>query len=65
MILSLQSLLGIVTFVALAWLLSERRSAIPWRVVTGGLLLQFALAAVLLLPATSPSYIGVKAIWLM
>ncbi|KPK40084.1 MAG: nucleoside:proton symporter [Gammaproteobacteria bacterium SG8_47] len=41
-------LIGHRTAGAVAWLLSERRSAIPWRVVTGGLLLQFALAAVLL-----------------
>ncbi len=48
MILSLQSLLGILTFVVLAWLLSERRRAVPWRIVFGGLLLQFVLAALLL-----------------
>jgi CNT family concentrative nucleoside transporter len=48
MFLSLQSLFGILTFVVLAWLLSERRTAIPWRIVIGGLLLQFVLAGLLL-----------------
>ena len=43
-----QSLLGIAAIVALAWALSENRRVFPWRVVVGGLLLQAALALLLL-----------------
>ncbi|MXW63535.1 MAG: NupC/NupG family nucleoside CNT transporter [Bacteroidetes bacterium SB0662_bin_6] len=38
------SLLGLVVFVALAWVIGERRKSIDLRIVTGGLLLQFGLA---------------------
>lgn len=38
------SLLGLVVFVALAWLIGERRKSIDLRIVLGGLLLQFGLA---------------------
>ncbi|HBJ36904.1 MAG TPA: NupC/NupG family nucleoside CNT transporter [Planctomycetaceae bacterium] len=37
-------LFGLVAFIALAWLVSECRRMFPWRVVIGGLALQFALA---------------------
>lgn len=40
--------LGVVTFVALAWAVSSYRSKMPWRVVLGGLGLQFALAVLVL-----------------
>ena len=43
-----QSLLGILVFVAVAWALSEKRSAAPWRTVTIGIGLQFLLAGALL-----------------
>ncbi|MBV9331076.1 MAG: nucleoside:proton symporter [Alphaproteobacteria bacterium] len=43
-----QSLLGIAVIIALAWALSENRRAFPWRVVAGGVLLQAAVAMVLL-----------------
>jgi CNT family concentrative nucleoside transporter len=43
-----QSLLGYCGFIALAWLLSEKRSVVPWRTVFGGVALQFALAVVIL-----------------
>jgi concentrative nucleoside transporter, CNT family len=43
-----QSLLGIVAIVALAWALSENRRAFPWRIVVGGLILQAAIALLLL-----------------
>jgi len=36
--------LGLISFIALAWLVSERRRMFPWRVVLGGLALQFSLA---------------------
>ncbi len=38
------SLLGLVVFIGLAWLMSSHKGKFPWRVVAGGLLLQFALA---------------------
>jgi len=37
-------LLGLISFIALAWLVSEQRRLFPWRVVIGGLALQFTLA---------------------
>jgi len=43
-----QSLLGIVAIIAAAWLFSENRRAFPVRTVASGLVLQFALALVLL-----------------
>jgi CNT family concentrative nucleoside transporter len=43
-----QSLLGIVAIIALAWALSENRRVFPWRIVVGGLLLQAAIALLLL-----------------
>jgi CNT family concentrative nucleoside transporter len=43
-----QSLLGIAAIIALAWALSENRSAFPWRTVLAGLILQAALALLLL-----------------
>lgn len=44
----LRGLLGVVTILTLAWLLSENRRNITWRPVVVGLLLQFLLAFVLL-----------------
>ncbi len=43
----LQAALGYLVLLALAWLLSRRRRAIPLRVVFGGVGLQFALAALI------------------
>ncbi|MDH5301961.1 MAG: nucleoside:proton symporter [Gammaproteobacteria bacterium] len=43
-----QSMLGIVTFIGVAWLLSEQRRQFPVRVVVSGVLLQFVLAVLLL-----------------
>jgi CNT family concentrative nucleoside transporter len=48
LLLHLQSLLGIVAIVLLAWLLSENRRAFPVRTVISGFALQFALALLLL-----------------
>jgi CNT family concentrative nucleoside transporter len=42
------SVLGIVVFIGLAWLMSSHKRRFPWRVVIGGLLLQFAFAALIL-----------------
>jgi CNT family concentrative nucleoside transporter len=44
----LQSALGICVIIALAWALSEDRRAFPWRTVIAGLMLQAALALLLL-----------------
>jgi CNT family concentrative nucleoside transporter len=44
----LQSALGLVVFVAIAWVLSENRRAFPWQLVVVGIGLQILLAAVLL-----------------
>jgi concentrative nucleoside transporter, CNT family len=44
----LQALLGIAGLLAIAWLASEKRRAIPWRAVLSGIALQVALALLLL-----------------
>jgi CNT family concentrative nucleoside transporter len=46
--LHLQSALGVVAIIALAWLISENRRAVPWRPVLVGLIITFSLAALLL-----------------
>ena len=48
----MQPLLGLVLFIALAWILSLDRRAFPWRTVLCGLGLQFLLAYLIL--CTSP-----------
>jgi len=47
-LLNLQSALGICALIAIAWLLSERKRAFPWRVVLAGIAAQLVLAAVFL-----------------
>jgi CNT family concentrative nucleoside transporter len=47
-VLTLQSAFGFVAIFLIAWLLSENRRAVPWRIVISGALLQIVLAAVLL-----------------
>ncbi|MCC7167449.1 MAG: nucleoside:proton symporter [Rhodospirillales bacterium] len=44
----LQSLIGILGLTALAWLVSENRRRVSWKVAAGGLAFQFLLALVLL-----------------
>jgi len=48
MFLALQSAFGFVAIFLIAWLLSENRRAVPWRIVISGALLQIALAMLLL-----------------
>jgi len=48
-LLALQSAFGFISLFLIAWLLSENRRAVPWRIVIAGTLLQIALAALLLL----------------
>ncbi|MCG8546221.1 MAG: nucleoside:proton symporter [Alphaproteobacteria bacterium] len=43
-----QGWLGVVFLLVLPWALSENRAAIPWRLVISGVVLQFALALLLL-----------------
>lgn len=43
-----QSLLGLVTLMFLAWLLSEDRRRVDWRLLLSGVVLQFAIALLLL-----------------
>lgn len=42
------SLLGLATFIGIAWLMSSHKRNFPWRVVAGGLALQLLLAALIL-----------------
>ena len=44
----IQGLAGIAGLLLLAWMFSEKRSAVPWRAIGAGLLLQLALALVFL-----------------
>ena len=46
--LTLQSAFGFVVLFLIAWLISENRRAVPWRIVVAGALLQIVLAALLL-----------------
>jgi CNT family concentrative nucleoside transporter len=43
-----QSAIGLVALLGIAWLLSENRRTVPWRIVVSGIALQVALAALLL-----------------
>ena len=47
MSLAVQSLFGFFALHALAWALSERRRAIPWRPVLGGMVLTLVLATLI------------------
>ncbi len=42
------SLFGLVVMIGLAWLMSSHKNRFPWRVVLGGLVLQFVFAGVIL-----------------
>ena len=44
----MQAALGIVVLIGFAWLLSEQRARVDWRLVGVGLVVQFLLAALLL-----------------
>lgn len=54
--LKLIALLGLVTFIALAWAISSHRKLFPWRTVLWGLGLQFAFAILIL--KTPPGRLG-------
>jgi CNT family concentrative nucleoside transporter len=48
LLLALQSAFGFIAICVIAWLLSEDRRAVPWRILLAGALLQLLLAALLL-----------------
>ena len=57
----LQGLIGIAGLIALAWVFSEARRAVPWRAVVAGLLLQIVLALVLLkLPGVNEAFLNLN-----
>ncbi len=57
---SLQSALGFILLLALAWLLGERRR-VPWRLVLGGVALQIVLTLLLLkLPPVQAFFLGLN-----
>ena len=59
----LQAFAGIFGIVAIAWLVSESRRGIPWRTVWSGLLLQFALALLLLkLPGAKEAFLWLNGV---
>ncbi len=45
---AIQAIAGIAALIALAWAISENRRGFPWRTAAAGLLLQFALALLLI-----------------
>ncbi|MEI6116229.1 MAG: Na+ dependent nucleoside transporter N-terminal domain-containing protein, partial [Burkholderiales bacterium] len=47
MISFLQPVVGYAALIAIAWILSARRAAIPWRTVIGGVGLQVVLAVLI------------------
>jgi CNT family concentrative nucleoside transporter len=62
---ALQSALGLLVLLVLAWVFSENRARLPWRILLSGLALQLALAATLLwVPAFKGLFIGLNALLL-
>lgn len=56
-----QSLFGILGLVAIAWVLSEQRRRVSWRVVVAGLLIQFLIATLLLkFPLSQALFLGLN-----
>lgn len=54
-------MLGLVALLAIAWLLSENRRSVPWRIVISGVLLQLVLAAALLkIPLTKEFFLALN-----
>ncbi|MGE0875110.1 MAG: NupC/NupG family nucleoside CNT transporter [Burkholderiales bacterium] len=59
----LQACAGILGLLAIAWALSESRRQVPWRTVWSGLLLQFALALLLLkLPGAKDAFLWLNGV---
>jgi len=60
-LLVLQSAFGFLALIGIAWLFSEDRRAVPWRIVIAGALLQIVLAALLLyLPPFKAAFLGLN-----
>jgi len=58
---TLHALAGIAGLLALAWIASENRRAVPWRAVVAGLVLQIVLALVLLkLPFAKDAFLALN-----
>ena len=61
----MQAALGIFGLLAIAWLLSERRRAVPWRAVAAGLVLVLALALLFLkLPYAKDAFLWLNGVLL-
>lgn len=59
----LHSILGIVSLLAVAWLLSEKRRNFPWRTVLAGLALQAAIAVLMLkAPLFREIFVGLNSV---
>src|SRR3984957_11026271 len=59
--LHLQSALGVVAILAIAWLVSENRKAVPWRPVLVGLAITFGLALLMLkVPQVEVAFEGIN-----
>lgn len=57
----LQAVAGIIGLLGLAWLASEARSRVPWRIVLSGLILQILLAVLFLrLPAAKDAFLALN-----
>ncbi len=59
--LKLVSLLGLITFVGIAWAMSPHKKLFPWRTVLWGLALQFAFAVLILRTKIGRAVFGVTA----
>jgi CNT family concentrative nucleoside transporter len=58
---ALRGVIGVVAFLALAWLASENRRAVPWRIVLVGVGLQLLLATLLLtLPGVTRAFVALN-----
>ena len=55
----LTCLLGLVTFIAIAWLMSSHKRQFPWRIVIGGVALQLAFALLILKTVPGQSFFAV------
>jgi len=56
-------LIGLIVMLALAWAIAERRRMPPWNLIAAGLVLQFALALILLrLPASRDMFLALNGI---
>lgn len=59
--LTAQGAVGILGLVAIAWILSENRRLVSWRVAVAGLAIQFAIAAILLkFPASQSLFLALN-----